>query len=117
MKIKNENAFSYGFMELGIPFTYRVIFNMKNIVDGKILQEALTKTEKRYPYFSVRMIKDDGEYFYEPNPALIVLLNTDEQTTLNSAQTNYHIWAVCYKDNTIFLIFITEWQTAAAVCA
>lgn len=105
MKIKNENALSYGFMELGIPFTYRVIFNMKNIVDGEILQEALTKTEKRYPYFSVRMRKGDGEYFYEANPAPIVLLNTDEQTTLNSAQTNYHIWAVCYKDNTIFFDF------------
>lgn len=106
LKIKNENAcFSYGFMGLGIPFTYRVSFNMKNVVDGEILKEALNKTEKRYPYFSVRMRKGDGEYFYEPNPAPIMLLNTDEQTTLNSAQTNYHIWALCYKDNAIFFDF------------
>lgn len=106
MKIKNENAcFSYGFMGLGIPFTYRVIFNMKDIVDGEILSEALQKTEKRYPYFSVRMRKGDGEYFYEKNPAPIVLLNTDEKINLNSAQTNYHIWALCYKENKILLDF------------
>ena len=106
MKIANENAFfTYGFFEAGIPFTYRLVFNMKDFVDGEILNEALRNTEKRYPYFSVRMRRNDREYFYEKNPAPIVLLNTDERITLNSAQTNCHIWAVCYKDNRIFIDF------------
>lgn len=106
MKLTNENAcFSYGFFDCGIPFTYRLVINMKDFVDGEILEEALRKTERRYPYFSVRMRKNDAEYFYEPNSAPIVLLNTDEQITLNAAQTNFHIWAVCYKDNRIFIDF------------
>lgn len=106
MKLANENAcFTYGFFDSGIPFTYRLVINMKDFVDGEILEVALRKTERRYPYFSVRMRKSDSEYFYEPNSAPIVLLNTDEQITLNSAQTNYHIWAVCYKDNKIFIDF------------
>ena len=95
----------YANFGLNVDHSIRFCVRMKNLVDGGILEAAVRKTEQRYPYFSVRLLKNASEYFYEANSAPIVLLNTDQRINLNAAQTNYHVWAVCYKDDWIFLNF------------
>ena len=95
----------YASFESDLDYTCRLILKMKDPVDGAILEHALRNTEKRYPYFSVHMRKNDYEYYYEENTAPISLINTDGRITLNSAESNDHIWAVCYKDDRIFLDF------------
>lgn len=86
-------------------YTCRLILKMKDHVDGTVLENALRSTEKRYPYFSVHMHKNESECYYEANPSPVALINTDKKITLNAAETNGHIWAVCYKDDRIFLDF------------
>ena len=86
-------------------YTCRLMLKMKDPVDGTLLERALRNTEKRYPYFSVHMRKNESEYYYEENPAPVVLLHTDQKISLNALETNGHVWAVCYKDSTICLDF------------
>ena len=33
------------------PHTYRITIKMKDIIDGKLLREAVDMTMERYPYF------------------------------------------------------------------
>lgn len=88
-----------------LDYTCRLILKLKDPVDGALLEKALRNTEKRYPYFSVHMRKNDSEYYYEPNPSPVALINTDKKITLNEAEANEHVWAVCYQDDRIFLDF------------
>ncbi len=94
---------TYGSFGLHMDYCVRLSIRLKDTVDGEFLAQALENTQKRYPYLSVRMMKDEANIFYEENPAPVVLLNTDERVTLNAEQTNYHIWAVCYKEDRIHL--------------
>ncbi|MBR3245293.1 MAG: hypothetical protein IKF90_21795 [Parasporobacterium sp.] len=95
----------YGSLGRGIDYTVRLALRLRDEVDEDMLREALNKTEKRYPYFSVHLSKNDTEYYYEENPAPISLLHTDRQISLNSPESNGHVWAVCYQGDRLFLDF------------
>ena len=86
-------------------YTVRLCIRLDEAVDGKILKSALENTEKRYPYLCVRLMKNDVEYYYEKNDRHVCLFNTSERITLNSGETNYHVWAVCYEDDFIYFDF------------
>ncbi|WP_026512235.1 hypothetical protein [Butyrivibrio sp. LC3010] len=86
-------------------YSVRLCIRMDENIDGKLLANALKNTEKRYPYLCVRLMKNDTEYYYEENDNPVCLFNTSEQITLNAAETNYHVWAVCYKNDYIYLDF------------
>ena len=95
----------YGPFGAGTDYTVRLTVRVRDDVDGSVLQEALTKTQSRYPYFSVRMLRGEDEFYYEDNPSPVVLHHTDERISLNSEGSNYHVWSVCYNGDRIHLDF------------
>ena len=82
-----------------VSYSVRLCIRMDEKVDGEILANALKSTEKRYPYLCVRLRQNDAEYYYEENESPVCLFNTSDRITLNSADTNYHVWAVCFNDD------------------
>ena len=98
-----DQLHAYGSLGLLLDYAVRLIVKLSDPIESAILSHALNQTQKRFPFLSVRLRRDDINLFYEENPAPVVLLNTDERLSLNSEQTNYHVWAVCYKDDRIFL--------------
>jgi len=93
----------YGSFGLKMDYTVRLCIRMKDEVNAEMLSLALKDTEKRYPYLSLRMKKDASRLFSEENPEPVVLLHTDRKISLNASETNYHVWAVCYNEDMIYL--------------
>ena len=93
----------YGGLGLGIDYSVRLALRLKDPVDAAILTEAVRNTEKRYPYLLLRLEKDAQSFFYEENPEPVTIHNTDQKISLGSAESNYHQWAVCYKDDKLYL--------------
>lgn len=85
------------------PHTFRVTIKMKDMVDGDILEYAVRKTTKRYPYFCVKIEKMESEIFFADNPAPLPVLHTDGPITLGGEQTNEHLLAVCRWKNKIHI--------------
>lgn len=88
-----------------VDYSVRLCVRMDDTIDAGILAGALEKTAKRYPYLCVRLCKDEEQCYYEDNDAPVCLFNTGEQISLNSEETNYHVWAVCYKEDFLYLDF------------
>lgn len=93
----------YGGLGLGIDYTVRLTLKLKDAVDGEMISEAVRKTEQRYPYLLLRLMKDEQELYYEENSEPVTVHNTDQKISLGSEETNYHMWAVCYFDDCIYL--------------
>ena len=91
----------------GIHLDYTVRFKLRLIdaVDGKILKEAVEKTQRRYPYLCVRLKKNENSFYYEDNPAPVAVLHTDKRISLNTEETNFHVWGVCYYEDWLYLDF------------
>ena len=85
------------------PHTFRLSIKLKDLIDGDILSHAVNRTMKRYPYFTVRMRRKDADVYFENNPLPVPVLETDERITLGTAQTNYHLLAVCYHQNWLYM--------------
>ena len=93
----------YGSFAEKVDYTGRVTVRMYDPVDAGILARALDKTRQRYPYFSLQIRKNESEYYFEENPRPVTLHNTNGRIRLSAAETNYHLWAVCYYDDYIHL--------------
>ena len=103
----------YAKAALNKSYTVRYAVRLKDNIDFKILENALAKTQERYKYLCVRMRRNESEYYYEPNNLPIKIFNTDQKIILNAPETNYHVWAVCYKDDFIYLDFFHGIMDAA----
>ena len=88
---------------LGLDYTVRMKLRLADEIDDDMLKNAVEKTQRRFPYLSLRMRKNDQEYYYEENPTPVTVINTDKRISLNSDQTNYHVWAVCYCEDRLYL--------------
>ena len=88
-----------------IDYTVRLNLKMIDEIDGSILREAVSKTQQRYPYLSLRLHKNERDYYYEDNPTPIVVFHTDGKISLNAEESNYHVWAVCYNEDRLYLDF------------
>lgn len=91
----------------GIHLDYTVRFKLRllNGVDANILKAAVEKTQRRYPYLCVRLRKSEESFFYEDNPAPVAVLHTDKRISLNTEQTHFHVWCVCYYGDCLYLDF------------
>ena len=78
-----------------VTYTARLSVRLADPVDPDLLGPALEKTQRRYPYLSLRIRRDGESYYYEENPLPVVLLRRDGPVTLNAEETNHHVWAVC----------------------
>ncbi len=88
-----------------LDYTVRLKLRLVDAVDGEILRRAAEKTQRRYPYFSVRLCRDENSYFYEDNPAPIVVQHGVARMRLNTAESNYHVWGVSYEGDVLCLEF------------
>ena len=88
---------------LQMDYTVRMCLRLADQIDEGMLREAVVKTQKRYPYLSLLLRKNDQTFWYEENPLPVVLLHTNERISLNSDQTNYHVWAVCWWEDCLYL--------------
>lgn len=94
-----------GSFGIDLDYTVRLKLRLRDKIDCDILKEAVGKTRQRYPYFCVRMKKNDKNFFYEDNPAPIAVLHTDSRIMLNTEETNFHVWCVCYNEDRLCLDF------------
>ena len=86
-----------------VDYTARLSARLDSPVDEKILERALAKAQKRYPYLNVHLKKGEGAFYYVESPNPVALLHTDDRITLNSKQTNGIVWAVCWNEDRIHL--------------
>ncbi len=93
----------YGCFAEKVDYTVRLTVRLYDPVDASILARALSKTRQRYPYFSLQIRKTESEYYFEENPRPVTLHNTGGRIRLGAAETNGHLWAVCYYDDYIHL--------------
>ena len=89
----------------GTDYTVRLSLRLADEIDAELLHDALEATRRRYPYFSVRIRRNESEYYYEDNHAPITLHHTDDRISLNAEESNFHVWAVCYNEDRIHLEF------------
>ena len=85
------------------PNTFRQTIKMKDLIDGRLLRQAVDKTMQRYPYFQVRLRVADGRPCFEPNPAPVPVIHTNQRTVLGSAQTSEHLLCFCYWKNRLHI--------------
>ena len=83
--------------------TIRGINRMKDIVDRAALQKATDITIKRYPYFSVRVVKKDGSYWLAENDNPISVRESNVQISLGGRASNYHLIDVSCWENIIYV--------------
>lgn len=99
-KIISESMYFYD--GTGAQQTYRVLFRMRDTVNGKLLQEAAVQTLKRYPYYAVRCCANEREYYLEPNTEPLEVRHTAEPVNLGSAASNYYLFAISYEGDKIW---------------
>ncbi|MBR3141628.1 MAG: hypothetical protein IKF09_00600 [Clostridiales bacterium] len=95
----------YGAIGAGVDYTVRFKVRLTDAIDGAVLAEAVSKASARFPYFSGRLVRTGDAYEYEDNPLPITVNESDSKVVLNSASTNYHVWAVSYQGDAIYLDF------------
>ena len=95
----------YGAIGAGVDYTVRFRVRLESEIDGAVLSSAVVAASKRFPYFSGRLVCTGDSYEYEDNPLPVVVLEGDSKAVLNSASTNYHVWAVSYLGDVLYLDF------------
>ena len=88
-----------------IDYSFRRRLKLDAPIDPGLLAAALEKTARRYPYFCVRLRFGPEGYYYEPNDAPVALIRGAAPIRLASAQTNGHLWAVCYEGDELYIDF------------
>ncbi|MBR2524760.1 MAG: hypothetical protein IKE53_10050 [Clostridiales bacterium] len=84
--------------------TVRIHVRMKDEVDINVLDKAVNKAIRRYPYFAVRVTVDkDGGYVLQPNDNKIVVMPTSDRLPLiGSSDINGHLLYVDCDGKDIF---------------
>ena len=80
------------------PNTMGVIIQLKEPIDGDILQSVVQELSARYPYFYVKAVARDNDVSPEPNPLPMIVRNTWAPINFNSNESNYHLAAWKYED-------------------
>ena len=73
------------------PHTYRITIKMKDIIDGKLLREAVDMTMERYPYFRVCLYIKGDAIGFEENPAEVPVIHTKKRISLGGEQSSGHL--------------------------
>lgn len=82
---------------------FRMIIQMKEFVQEDILQKALNTAIIRYPYLSVKVIQTKEGYDVVKNDQPMIVYHGFEAPYLGTKETNEHLIAVGYEENTIFI--------------
>lgn len=101
----------------GQPWIIRIRVRMRDLIDADVIRYAVDCVMKRYPYFCVEL-KKHHEYYLSENSRPVVINNTLKGTTLNTAESNYHLISFSFSDNWIYMDIahaITDGSGAYAV--
>ncbi len=83
--------------------TIRIAITLTEPVDEQALRSALSKAAQRYPYFSVRLTRRGEEYIMESNDLPFVASSRGKTVTLDSEESNFHIFAFAYEGCRLYL--------------
>ena len=78
-------------------YTIRLKLRLDKPIDKDALRKAADKASERYPYLCVTLRKNEKEVYFEQNDMPVAIINSLAGITLNSPETNGHIWALCYE--------------------
>ena len=95
----------HGGFGAGVEYTVRLSIRLRERVEPELLREALDKTQRRFPFLCVRLRKGADAFYYEENPLPVALIEGDAPVCLNAEQTNFHLWAVCWREDFVHLDF------------
>ena len=92
------------------PMTVRIVLQMKDHVDGLLLEEAVSAAQTRYPYLCVKLgveCDDDGSehYVYHDNPRPWKVTDSRQPVCLCSEEANEHLMAFSWWDDCVALDF------------
>ena len=79
------------------PNIMQFLFTLSDEIDQSVMDHAMQKTIKRYPYFAFRIVKTEAGFDKIENPLPIVVKDSfSEELVLGSEAANYHwIAAAC----------------------
>ncbi len=85
----------------------RIVVKMNESVNAKVLNTAVNRAVKRYPYFSVNVEKDgDGRYVLKHNERPVTVSRTlNPPPPLGSSAVNYHLVSVDYMGKMVYFNF------------
>lgn len=83
--------------------TIRVGIEMSEPVDEAILREAVERLHLRFPYFSVRLVREGETYYYEPNDEPYVISKDGRAVVLAGVESNGHLVAFAIRGNYIYI--------------
>ena len=83
--------------------TFRISLHMRDAVNGSILQRAADAALRRYPYYAVRCVAQDGAYFLAPCGAPFAVIHTREPVPLGGAESGGYLLAVSHWGRSIAL--------------
>lgn len=75
------------------PNTMSVVVELKEAIDGTILQDVVEELRERFPYFYVKGVAEGNDLSAEPNPLPMPVCDTWDPINFNSPQSNYHLTA------------------------
>ena len=92
------------------PMTVRIVLQMKDHVDGLLLEEAVSAAQTRYPYLCVKLgVERDADgsehYVYHDNPRPWKVSGCRQPVCLCSEEANEHLMAFSWWDDCVALDF------------
>lgn len=94
----------YLFRRDGLPSMVNEI-RLNQLVNGELLQLAVTKTLIRYPYLSNSIEVRDGEFYFKRNMRKISVIKSNTLRALGSEETNNHLLDITYNNNIIYVSY------------
>ena len=95
------------------PNTMSVVAELKEPIDGNILNSVVEALRVRFPYFYVKAVVRDNDVYPVPNPLPMTVRNSWEPINFNSQESNYHLAAWKY-DGTRLAVEISHSLTDGA---
>ena len=85
------------------PYTIRIRIRLQDAVDPVVLRRAVDTTMKRYPYFCVKLQTRGAGFIFTENQEPVVISNSKQGVTLNSADSNDHLLSFSCHDDWLFM--------------
>lgn len=85
------------------PNTFRISFELKDAVDGRTLEEAVSDAMERYPYFKVKVVSEGSGFMLADNDSPVVVRNQKEPVVLGGSESNGHLIAFAYEGKWLHL--------------
>ena len=83
------------------PNTIRFVLEFADEITPDSLTYSAAQVQKRYPYFSVKLIKESEELVLIENDLPFVVSENNKVVCLGSSESNYHLIAFAYDKNVI----------------